>query len=430
MLMHPQKTGRSLRGAISVPGDKSIAHRALMLGGIAEGDSVIHGMPLSGDVLTTRDCMRTLGVQISDPDADGRVVVEGRGTEGLKTPLAPLDCRNSGTTARLLCGLLSAQRFSATLDGDKSLRRRPMARVVDPLRDMGARIDYLADTNRLPLRVEGGLLPFTLHKPEVASAQVKSALLLASLAAGSGCRLLEPVQTRNHTELMLAHMGSGLTLVDGIVELPPGARISGREFELPGDISSASFLIAAAVLLPGSDLKCLNIGVNQGRLGFIDTLQEMGADITLENQRFVGGEPVADIHVRHSALKGTTVRGSRIPRIIDELPLLALVASQAAGSTLIRDAAELRLKESDRIESTAAMLAALGISCETHADGFRISGPQRVKGGRVDSRGDHRIAMSAVVASLLSADPVETSDEECIAVSYPGFREEIMRLVD
>ncbi|MEZ5338025.1 MAG: 3-phosphoshikimate 1-carboxyvinyltransferase [bacterium] len=420
----------SLRGTASVPGDKSIAHRALLLSAFAEGECLIQGLPHGADVLATRDCLRELGISISEPAADGSVRVQGKGLSGLRTPRRVLDCRNSGTTARLLCGLLSAQRFSSSLDGDASLRGRPMARVVDPLRDMGSVIDYLEIEGRLPLRIDGARLPFTLHKPEVASAQVKSALLLASLAAGSGCRLLETVPIRDHSERMLEYMGSGLSREAGLIELPPGARLQACELSLPGDISSASFLIAAALLLPGSELLLRAVGVNPGRIGFIETLREMGADITLENQRLVCGEPLAEIHVRSSSLHATRIQGRRIPGIIDELPLLALLASQAAGTTEVRDAAELRLKESDRIESTAAMLAALGVACETLPDGFVVSGGQALLGGEVDSRGDHRIAMTAVVASLLADGEVEISDEQCIAVSFPGFREELTRLVN
>ncbi len=427
--MDGQTARHSLQGVASLPGDKSIAHRALILTAIADGSSTISGLPGGADVQSTRDCLRALGVKITDPDDAGVVSVEGRGLEGLKTPRSALDCGNSGTSARLLCGLLSAQKFSTTLDGDASLRRRPMARVVAPLRDMGASIDYLEQDNRLPLRIQGGLLPFTLHKPEVASAQVKSSLLLASLAAGTGCRLLEPVPTRNHTELMLAYMGSGLQIRDGLVELPPGARLRGSTLCLPGDISSACFLVAAAALLPGSDLLCENVGVNPGRLGFITALQEMGADIELLNPQTVAGEPVADIRVRHAALNAISLRGARIPGIIDELPLLALVASQATGRTEVRDAGELRLKESDRIESTADMMAALGLTIESFQDGFAVEGPQHIQGGLVDSRCDHRIAMTASVAGFLTTQKVAISDTDWIAVSFPGFRQLLERLV-
>jgi 3-phosphoshikimate 1-carboxyvinyltransferase len=427
--MQEQSARHGIRGLVSLPGDKSMAHRALIFTALADGPSRIEGLPGGADVQSTRNCLRRLGVSISDHDETGIVEVAGAGLEGLKVPRGILDCGNSGTTARLLCGLLSAQRFSSTLDGDESLRRRPMARVVDPLRDMGARIDYLGEQNRLPLRIDGGLLPFTLHKPEVASAQVKSSLLLASLAAGSGCRLLEHIPTRNHSELLLAHMGSGLEIRDGLIELPPRSRLRGCGLRLPGDISSAAFLIAIATLLPGSDLCCQGVGINPGRVGFITALREMGADIELNEQRNLSGEPVADIRVRHAALRSISLRGAQIPGIIDELPLLALVASQASGRTEVRDAGELRLKESDRIESTAAMLDALGLQLETSADGFTIDGPQQVQGGNIDSRCDHRIAMSGVVASLLTRELVRVSDMDCIAVSYPGFEQEIARLV-
>ena len=427
--MKEQMARHTVKGVASLPGDKSIAHRALFLSAIADGQSSITGLPCGGDVISTRDCLRSLGTSISDPDAAGAVLVDGCGLDGFKVPRSALDCGNSGTTARMLCGLLSAQKFSCTLDGDDSLRRRPMGRVVDPLRDMGARIDYLEVQNRLPLRIDGGLLPFTLHKPEVASAQVKSSLLLASLCAGSGCRVLEPVPTRNHTELMLAHMGSGLFVKDGLIELPPGSRLRGSKLELPGDVSSAAFIIAAAALLPGSDLLCRSVGINQGRTGFLQALRSMGAEISLENERSLGLEPVADIRVRFGSLHGISLRGESIPGIIDELPLLALVASQAQGRSEVRDAGELRLKESDRIESTAALLQALGLSIETFADGFAVEGPQQLHGGSVDSRGDHRIAMSARVASLLTEEAVEISDTDCIAISYPGFMDEITRLV-
>lgn len=427
--MQEQRTSRSIHGVARLPGDKSIAHRALIFSAIADGPSRLEGLPCGADVLSTRDCMRSLGAVISEPDSAGGVDVAGVGLEGLKVPRSPLDCGNSGTTARLICGLLSAQRFSSTLDGDASLRRRPMARVVDPLRDMGARIDYLDVPNRLPLRIDGGLLPFTLHKPEVASAQVKSSLLLASLAAGSGCRLLEQVPTRNHTELMLTYLGSGLEIRDGLIELPPRSRLRGGTLSMPGDISSAAFLIAIAALLPDSELLCQSVGVNPGRMGFITALCEMGADIALLNQRSLGGEPVADIRICYAPLHGISLRGTQIPGIIDELPLLALVASQANGRTEVHDAGELRLKESDRIESTAAMLNALGLAMDKFDDGFAVNGPQTVQGGSIDSRCDHRIAMSGVVASLLTTETVNVSDMDCIAVSYPGFQKDIERLV-
>lgn len=418
-------SGSALNGRVSVPGDKSISHRALILGAIAEGASRVENFLPAADCQATVCCLRVLGVQIdfADPTTP---VVEGRGLLGLSPPEGPLDCGGSGTTMRLLAGVLAGQPFRSVLTGNESLLRRPMDRVARPLRRMGA---WVEDTGgRPPLIILGGPLRPIDYTLPFASAQVKSAVLLAGLYASGPTTVREPAPSRDHTERMLRAMGADLT-VDGLtVTVRPGRPLRARDTVVPGDISSAAFLLAAAVLTPGSDVALEGVGVNPTRTGILDVLRAMGARLALENPREMSGEPVADLVVRSGPLRATEVSGPLIPRLIDELPLLALVATQAEGVTVVRDAAELRVKESDRIATTVAELHKLGADIEPRPDGFVVRGPTPLKGVEVESHGDHRLAMTLAVAGLIAEGETVVRDTACIADSFPGFEGALIRL--
>ncbi len=405
-----------LRGTVAIPGDKSLSHRALMLNGFASGRARIRGLLASEDVAATARCMTALGVAITEDD--GGVIVEGRaGT--LLEPSDVLDCGNSGTTIRLLTGLLSGQDMLAVLTGDASLRRRPMARVSCPLREMGARIAGRDGGGRAPLTVRGSALVNRTFRPAHASAQVKTALLLAGLQGDGTQTIIEPGQSRDHTERMLSAMGADLRRAGLTVSLDGGQRLRARDVDVPGDISSAAFFLVAASLRPGSELRLTGVGLNPTRSGILDVLWRMGADITVEGAREVCGEPVGDLIVRSAPLHGTTIGGAEIPRLIDELPVLAVAAAAAAGQTTVSDAAELRVKESDRIATTVAMLSSFGAAITPRPDGFVVDGGVALQPGTVHPRGDHRIAMAGAVAGLLVG--CELADPDCMAVSFPGF---------
>ncbi len=409
----------ALCGEITVPGDKSVSHRAVILGALAEGLTEIEGFLPGEDCLSTVDCLRKLGTGIM---VDGeRVTVEGVGPGGLREPEDILDAGNSGTTARLLLGVLAGQPFYSVLTGDASLRRRPMARVAEPLALMGARLSGRSGGRFLPLTVQGGALKALSYRSPVASAQVKSALLLAGLFASGRTEVTEPVQSRDHTERMLSAFGAEVAVEGLKVSVTGGSRLRGRRILVPGDISSAAFFLVAASITAGSDLLIKNVGVNPTRTGVLDVLLSMGADIEVRNEREESGEPVADLRVRYAPLTGVDISGGIIPRLIDELPVLAVAAAFAGGRTVVRDAAELRVKESDRIAVMTRELARLGVKIEELPDGFTVEGGQAVKGGSVQSRGDHRVAMSLCVAALGACGPVVLDDPDCIAVSYPGF---------
>jgi len=417
--------GGRLSGHVAVPGDKSISHRALLLGALAEGASRISGFLPASDCLATLRCLTDLGVEIEEVDPT-KLLVRGRGLNGLTPPADPLDCGGSGTTMRLLSGILAGQPFQAVLTGNEQLCRRPMSRITLPLRKMGAQV---SDTEgHAPLTICGGRLKGLAYTLPVASAQVKSAVLLAGLYADGPTVVREPAPARDHTERMLTAMGADLTTVGPAITLRPGPSLQARHVDVPGDISSAAFLMAAAVLTPGSSLTLARVGVNPTRRGVLDVLRTMGADIRLDGVADSAGEPVADITVRHSELQATEIGGELIPRLIDELPLLALVATQAQGTTLIRDAAELRVKETDRIATTAAELRKLGAQIEARPDGFLVRGPSTLIGAEVDSHGDHRLAMTLAVAGLLAEGETVVSDTSCIDDSYPGFAEALCRL--
>jgi len=410
----------SLHGTACVPGDKSISHRALMLGSLATGESHVGGFLPSGDCMATIGCMRALGVTIERHD-ETTLTVDGRGLHGLFAPGAPLDCVRSGTTMRLLSGILAGQRFDTTLTGDAQLLRRPMRRVTEPLRRMGAQIKDQG--GHAPLHVVGGPLHGCVHDLNVASAQVKSALLLAGLYADAPTMIRQCGLARDHTELMLTAMGIEIE-ADGleVTIRPPGeAPLAPLSLQVPGDFSSAAYLLVAAVLVPGSEVTIREVGVNATRTGLLDVLGRMGAQIDLLWEHHRGGEPVADLLVRATPLRGTTVAGGTVVRMIDEFPLLAVAATQAEGTTLVRDAAELRVKETDRIATVVSELSKMGAQIEPQADGFVVHGPVPLHGAVVDSQGDHRLGMALVIAALAAEGETTLEGTDCIADSFPGF---------
>lgn len=412
--------GGVLRGQCRVPGDKSVSHRALMLGAIARGDTRISGFLQGEDTLATMAALRAMGVAIEHQAEE--VLVHGVGLHGLSRPAAPLDLGNSGTSTRLLAGLLAGQPFACELVGDASLMRRPMRRVVDPLRQMQADIQCTGE-GTLPIRIQGGRkLKAIDYALPVASAQLKSCLLLAGLYAEGTTCVHEPSPTRDHTERMLLHFGGALTRKDNTVCITGGGELRAAAITVPADISSAAFFMAGACISPGSDITLSDVGVNPTRTGMIRILRGMGADITLSNERTVGGEPVADIHVRFARLHGIDIPAELVPSAIDEFPAIMVAAATASGRTVLRSARELRVKESDRILAITEGLKAIGIQCIVHEDGMEISGG-RITGGTVSSYTDHRIAMAFAMAGLAATRPVAILDCANVNTSFPGFVE-------
>lgn len=411
--------GMPLRGRVRVPGDKSISHRAMMLGALADGACRVTGFLEGEDTLATAAAFRAMGVKI-EVDGPGVRIVHGVGIDGLKPPAGPIDCGNAGTGMRLLAGLLAGQAFDAVLIGDASLSRRPMRRVTDPLAGMGAVIET-ADDGCPPLQVRGGqALVGTDYALPVASAQVKSALLLAGLYAKGTTRVREPHPTRDYTERMLAALGWPVEFSPGYVSLPGGHRVRACDIAVPSDFSSAAFFMAAACIVPGSDLVLEAVGMNPRRTGLLHVLRLMGANIEAHNRREDGGEPVADLHVRYAPLRGIEVPTRLVPDMIDEFPVLFVTAAAADGATVVRGAAELRVKESDRIATMADGLRTLGIRVDEAADGATIHGGH-FGGGAVSAHHDHRIAMSFVVAGQLACAPVHIRGCRTVATSFPGF---------
>ena len=411
-----------LRGVMRVPGDKSISHRAALLGGIASGTTTVDGFLRGEDCLATVGCLRAMGVRIDDDGA--RLVIHGG---GLREPEEVLDVGNSGTTIRLLAGILAGQPFHSVVTGDASIRRRPMDRVSTPLRLMGARITGREGGRLAPLAIDGGGLRGIAYDTPVASAQIKSAVLLAGVFADGETTVREPAQSRDHTERMLAAFGVPVVRDGLAVRLRGPATLRGTALRVPGDLSSAAFFLVAAALVPGSELTVEDVGLNPTRTGVLDVLVQMGADVRVSGRREEGGEPLGVVTVRASRLRGTVVGGALIPRAIDELPAIALAACLADGETLIRDAAELRVKESDRIAALARGLGALGAKVEPRPDGLAIVGVPRLRGGTVTSGGDHRIAMALAVAGLCAEAPVVIDDPACIQTSFPQFEEALHR---
>ncbi len=410
--------GPPLRGSGPVPGDKSLSHRALLLGALADGASRIRGFLPSGDCLATLACIQALGVK-AETHFPNSLTVHGRGLRGLRAPNAPLDCARSGTTMRLLAGILAGQPFASTLTGDEQLLRRPMGRVVEPLRRAGAEIE---DTGgRAPLYIHGRQLRGGDHRLPIPSAQVKSALLLAGLYADTPTVVRQPGPARDHTELLLTAMGASIESNGLTVHLHPSSRLWPLSFDIPGDISSAAFPLVTAVLVPGSQVTLEGVGVNPTRTGLLDVLEAMGAKIRLDNQREAGNEPLADLTAQASTLRGIEVGGDTVVRMIDEFPILAVAATQAQGTTVVCDAAELRVKETDRIAAIVAELGALGARIRAHPDGFLVQGPTPLRGAVVDSYGDHRLAMALAVAGLVAGGETVIKGAECIEDSFPNF---------
>ena len=412
------EAGRPLRGEVRAPGDKSVSHRAIMLAALADGTSRIEGFLESEDARATEAIFRQMGVRIEAPSPGVRIV-HGVGIDGLREPAGPLDCGNSGTAMRLLAGLLAGQGFASTLAGDASLSQRPMRRVTEPLARMGARIDT-AD-GRPPLRIHrNNTLQAIDFESEVPSAQVKSAVLLAGLYARGTTRVSEPRPTRDYTERMLAAFGWPVRFSPGRVELAGGHRLAATGVSVPADFSSAAFFLVAATLVPGSELLLPRVGINPRRIGLLHVLRAMGADIEQRDAGEQGGEPVADLVVRHAPLRGIEVPVEHVADMIDEFPALFVAAACASGQTVVRGAAELRVKESDRIATMAAGLRQLGIRVDETPDGATIHGGQLL-GGAVDSHGDHRVAMAFAVAGQLADGPVRIGDTANVATSFPGF---------
>jgi len=407
-------------GVAAVPGDKAISHRLAMIGAIAEGRTVVHNFAESVDCGSTLECLQRLGVTIQREGST--VTIEGRGLQGLHPPLRELDAANSGTTVRFMSGLVAGSPFESTFVGDASLSRRPMKRIIDPLRRFGASIEA-RDDNYLPLKIKGGPLEPIVFTMPIPSAQVKSAVLLAGLFARGVTTVHEPVASRNHTEIALAEFGARIRTVPNMIEIEGGHALRGKEFSVPGDMSSAAFFIVAALATPDSHLRLTNIGLNPTRAGLIRLLEESGAKITIGPLSLAGGEPVGDVTVESSEIAGMEIQGDWIPNLIDEIPVLAVLGTRTQKGIRIRDAGELRAKECDRIEAVAANLRALGAEVEEYQDGLFVPGRQRLRGGVVDSFGDHRIAMAFAVAGLFAEGPVVIKNPACAAISFPSFFE-------
>jgi 3-phosphoshikimate 1-carboxyvinyltransferase len=411
----------SVRGHIAVPGDKSVSHRSVLLGAIGEGETSVRGFGRSADTESTIAAVRALGVTVHDDDVDA-LRVEGAGLRGLGAPQEPIDCGNSGTTLRLLAGILAGQDGRFELTGDESLRRRPMERIAEPLHQMGARIETTGGTP--PLTLEGGELNGIRYELPVASAQVKSCILLAGLYAAGRTTVVEPLPTRDHTELMLQAAGVNVRRQQRRISLGPPERLRLGEVVVPGDFSAAAPFVVAASMLPGSELTIHDVGLNPRRIGLLEVLARMGARITIFHRHRSSGEPVGDLEVRSAELVATTVTAEEVPLMVDELPLFAAAAACARGQSRVYGARELRVKETDRIETVTTSLRALGVRIAATEDGFTVRGvPTRFRGGPMSSHGDHRIAMLGAVAGLVSRDGVELGDPEAVAVSFPGFFE-------
>jgi len=415
---------RGLKGEVTIPGDKSISHRSIMLGSIALGTTEITHFLEGADCLSTIDCFRKMGVEIERKPSS--ILVHGKGLRGLTAPASTLNVGNSGTTTRLISGILSGQNFATTLSGDDSLSSRPMKRIMTPLNTMGAHIRSLNDNGCAPLHIRPGALHGIHYQSPVASAQVKSAVLLAGLYADSPTSVTEPALSRNHTELMLQGFGAYVATdlhTDGTAtaHVEPCKELYGQQICVPGDISSAAYFIAAALLVPGSELLVKNVGTNFTRAGFLKVCKAMGADIETVSQTIEGGESRADLLVRYSHLKGTVIEGDIIPTLIDEIPMIAIMAAFADGQTVIRDAAELKVKETNRIDTVTAGLKAMGADITPTDDGMIIEGTGHLNGASIQSYLDHRIAMAFSVAGLASDGETQIVDSQCVDVSYPEF---------
>lgn len=417
---------QSLNGTIKVPGDKSISHRAVMFGSIAEGKTTINGFLTGEDCLSTISCFKKLGVNIEQDNE--QVTVNGKGISGLKPPTEDLYVGNSGTTIRLMLGILANTPFTSVLTGDESIAKRPMNRVTQPLKQMGAEIEGNESGNKVPLQVKGGKTKgFHYHSP-IASAQVKSAIILAGLKGDGTTSVTEPLKSRDHTERMLEAFGAKVECEGLTVSIHGGQELKGTHIEVPGDISSAAFFLVAGAIVPNSTITLQKVGLNPTRTGILDVLNQMGAEISYQNMNDEVSEPFGDLVIKTSSLKGTVIKGDLIPRLIDEIPIIALAATQAEGQTIIQDAQELRVKETDRIETVVNELKKMGADIEATEDGMIINGRTMLKGAPVQSHGDHRIGMMLSIASCIAEGETTLSNCEAIAVSYPTFYNQLERL--
>lgn len=422
------KASAPLKGTVTIPGDKSISHRSVMFGALADGTTKVTNFLRGADCLSTIACFRKLGIEIEEtPD---EILIHGKGIHGLTAPDSMLDVGNSGTTTRLISGILAGQTFTTELNGDESIQSRPMKRIIDPLTQMGADIESIRGNGCAPLRINPGQLHGIHYQSKVASAQVKSCILLAGLYADGTTSVTEPYLSRNHTEIMLKHFGAKITSEGTTAAITPGSELHGQEIEVPGDISSAAYFIAAGLIVPGSEILIKNVGINPTRDGLLRVCKDMGADITLLNQNFGNGEPTADLLVRASSLHGTTVGGAVIPTLIDELPVVAALACFTEGTTVIRDAQELKVKESNRIDVMVKNLTAMGAHVTATDDGMIIEGGHPLHGAVIDSKLDHRIAMTFAITALASDGETEITGADCVKISYPGFYEDLAMLAN
>ncbi len=425
----------SLSGEITVPGDKSISHRSVMFGALAKGTTTVRGFLQGADCLSSIACFKSMGIPIENDARNGILHIHGKGLYGLCPPQTILDAGNSGTTTRLISGILAAQPFISVLTGDASIQKRPMKRIITPLSMMGAKIESQHNNGCAPLKITGGRLHGIHYTSPVASAQVKSAILLAGLYADSPTMVTEPALSRNHTELMLSAFGALVTSTQNddnsfTAKILPASELFAQDITVPGDISSAAYFIVAGLITPGASVTVKNVGINPTRDGLLRVCQAMGAHIRIENIRTQGSEPVADITASFSSLKGTTVEGDLIPTLIDEIPAIAVLSCFAQGTTIIRDAQELKVKESNRIDAMVHALSAMGADIEATKDGMIIHGGAPLHGAHIDSHFDHRIAMSLAIAGINSDGITEISNPECIQISYPGFFEDLKSLTD
>lgn len=421
-------TNPQLSGTIIVPGDKSISHRSIMFGAIAKGKTTVSGFLLGEDCLSTIDCFRKLGVDITVEGTN--VTIQSDGMDNWQEPKEVLYTGNSGTTTRLMLGILSGTKLHTVMTGDASIAKRPMRRVADPLRLMGAQIAGRENGQYTPLAIQGTQLKAIDYTMPVASAQVKSAIILAGLRAEGTTIVREKEVSRDHTERMLRQFGAQITVEDGVVYFEGGQQLKATHVNVPGDISSAAFFLVAGAIVPNSNIVMKNVGVNPTRAGIIEVLENMGASMKVEVEDETAAEPTATITIETSNLKATTIEGDIIPRLIDEIPILALLATQAEGTTIIRDAEELKVKETDRITAVVNELKKLGANIEATDDGMIIHGPTKLHGGKLQSYGDHRIGMMGAIAALISNEPVEIDDTDCIAVSYPTFFDHVDSLLN
>lgn len=416
----------SLKGTLEVPGDKSISHRSVMFGAIAEGTTTVQNFLVGEDCLSTISCFKEMGVSIKQEGTN--VTIEGKGLTGLKEPVNFLNVGNSGTTTRLMLGILAGRPFHACIIGDESIAKRPMDRVTRPLKQMGAHIDGRGNGSFTPIAIRGGNLKGIYYKSPVASAQVKSSILLAGLQAEGTTTVEEPYKSRDHTERLLSAFGVEVKTEGLAVSVAGGQKLTGANIYVPGDISSAAFFLVAGAIVPNSSIQLKNVGVNPTRTGILDVLENMGAKIELA-KALDTAEPIADIMIGTSDLKGTEISGELIPRLIDEIPIIALLATQAEGTTVIKDAEELKVKETNRIDTVVGELKKLGANIEPTDDGMIIHGKTKLKGGTtVSSHGDHRIGMMLAIAGAICEEPIELEQHEAVAVSYPTFFDHLERL--